>query len=929
MSAVEDTGTPALRRTALYDRHVAAGARLIEFGGWEMPVQYAAGIVEEHLATRRHAGLFDVSHMGRFVFGGPGAVPFLQFALTNNCAGLEVGEAQYTIIPTATGGAVDDAYLYRFVEDEYLLVVNAANRQKDWEHFQALLAASGSPDGCPASGGAPVPDFGPLTMQDRSEEIVMLSLQGPQSRAIVESLMEGGLLPDPWRNQLSTIRLAGTDVWVARTGYTGEPVCFEFFVPSERGSAVWDALLAAGAAPVGLGARDTLRLEAGLPLYGQEFGEDPEGHEIPIFAVPLAKLAVSLSPLKGEFVGRARLAKQQAAYKRIVHRDYSLLADLPRIIQPVALAGRGVARQGSEVFRGDGNVAADCLSPDEAAAATARGTAGEPLGWVTSGTMVPAWRVEGEGLEQRLVDEKELRPIALALVSSDVIADDRVEVDVRGKRVAGVVVDWHLRSDAPPYARPIFLGRACEEKPTAGGEIPDKVALLLSASADNHEWRQRRAINLIPSEMTASPMVRLLSISDPAFRYAEHRQAEAFYDAEVFYYQGTDFIDEVERQLIVEMRHYLACPEVETRVISGQMANTCVFSAMVEYLNRADPKSEPRRIRQVMNNHIVKGGHLSAQPMGALRDFVARDPGTDMPAVENFPMLPDNPFKMDVAETKRMLFEYRPELIIFGKSMVICREPVAEIRAFIDEQGLDTVVMYDMAHVLGLIGPHFQEPFKEGADLVTGSTHKTFFGPQRGIIGCAFKEPAERYDLWEAIQRRAFPGSVSNHHLGTLLGLLMATYEMNHFKDDYQRAVIGNAKAFARHLKEQGLDVCGDPADDYTETHQVIVRVGYGEGPEVARRLEDNDIVCNYQAAPDEEGFSAAGALRLGVSEMTRFGMGAADFGELAELMKAVIVDGTSVRDKVNALRARFLDLGYCFSSAQYRAELDRLSTLL
>jgi aminomethyltransferase len=543
--------------------------------------------------------------------------------------------------------------------------------------------------------------------------------------------------------------------------------------------------------------------------------------------------------------------------------------------------------------------------------------------------MVPAWRVEGEGLQQRLVDEKELRPVALALVFSNVIAEDRVEVDIRGKRVDGVVVDWHLRSDAPPYARPIFLGRTCEEQPAPAEDIPAKVAQLLGSAADNHEWRQRRAINLIPSEMTPSPMVRLLSISDPAFRYAEHRKAEAFYDAEVFYYQGTDFIDEVERLLAHELRAYLGCPEVETRVISGQMANACVFSAMVEYLNRADPKSEPRRIRQIMNNHIVKGGHLSAQPMGALRDFVARDPRTDLPAVENFPMLPDNPFKMDVEETRRMLLKFRPELIIFGKSMVIHKEPVAEIRAFIDEQGLDTVVMYDMAHVLGLVGPYFQEPFKEGADLVTGSTHKTFFGPQRGIVGCAFKEPEERYDLWEAIQRRAFPGSVSNHHLGTLLGLLMASHEMNHFKDAYQQAVIANAKAYATALAGTGLKVAGDPAIDYTETDQAIVRVGYGEGPEIARRLEDNDIVCNYQAAPDEEGFSAAGALRLGVSEMTRFGMGPNDFAELAELMKAVIVDGTTVRDKANALRSRFVDLQYCFSTQQYRAELDRLSTLL
>ena len=132
----------------------------------------------------------------------------------------------------------------------------------------------------------------------------------------------------------------------------------------------------------------------------------------------------------------------------------------------------------------------------------------------------------------------------------------------------------------------------------------EKVTRLLTSAADNHEWRQRRAINLIPSEMTAADGTAALG-KDPSF-HAEHRKAQAFYDAEVFYYQGTDFIDEVERLLVAEMREYLGCPEVETRIISGQMANAAVFSAIVEYLNRADPKSEPRRIRQVVNNHIVK-----------------------------------------------------------------------------------------------------------------------------------------------------------------------------------------------------------------------------------------------------------------------------------------------------------------------------------
>ena len=187
------------------------------------------------------------------------------------------------------------------------------------------------------------------------------------------------------------------------------------------------------------------------------------------------------------------------------------------------------------------------------------------------------------------------------------------------------------------------------------------------------------------------------------------------------------------------------------------MANTAVFSAMADYINRTDRKVEPRRIRMILNNHIGKGGHLSAQPMGALRDYVARDPRTERPAVINFPVRPEDRFRIDVPATLEMIGEYRPELIIFGKSMVLYREPVAEIRDFIREQGLDTVVMYDMAHVLGLIGPHFQQPFEEGADLVTGSTHKTFFGTQRGVIGSRFREEEERYALWEAVPEADLP----------------------------------------------------------------------------------------------------------------------------------------------------------------------------
>jgi aminomethyltransferase len=315
--------------------------------------------------------------------------------------------------------------------------------------------------------------------------------------------------------------------------------------------------------------------------------------------------------------------------------------------------------------------------------------------------------------------------------------------------------------------------------------------------------------------------------------------------------------------------------------------------------------------------------------MGALKDFVARDPRTERPAVVNFPVLEDDPFRIDVPAALELAREHRPELIVLGKSMVLYREPVEAFRRFLDEEGIDAVLMYDMAHVLGLAGPSFQEPFAEGADIVTGSTHKTFYGTQRGVIASRLEEHDPRFPLWRAIEARAFPGSVSNHHLGTLLGLLMAAYEMNAFRDEYQPRVIANAKAFARALAERGLEVCGDPGIGYTETHQVVVRVGYGRGAEMAGRLEENDIICNYQALPGEEGFTAAGGLRLGVSEMTRFGMQEHDFAEVADLIGAVVLEGADVRAKVRALRERFLEPRFCFDPARYEGPLRDLVELL
>lgn len=540
--------------------------------------------------------------------------------------------------------------------------------------------------------------------------------------------------------------------------------------------------------------------------------------------------------------------------------------------------------------------------------------------------MVPYFKTQGQGLSTVILEASGKRAIGLCYIDSDVLVDDTVEVDIRRQAAQG-------RDPRPAHERGRASLRPSPAVRRAGGgphrgrrrphrQGPDSAAQghrepRLAAGA----VREPDSLGEYPQPGRA-PAVR----QRPACRYAEHKKILAFYEKEVFYYQGTKFIDQVERMLAEEMRAYFGCTEVETRTLSGQMSNMAVFSALMDWKNRFDRKNEAKRLGYVMNNHIIKGGHLSAQPMGALHDYIAVDPVTEKPAVVNFPVCRDNPYKMDVEETKKLIDRYRPELIIFGKSMVLHKEPVAQIRQFVDEQRIPTTIMYDMAHVLGLIGDHFQNPFQEGAEIVTGSTHKTFFGPQRGVIGVNYKEEDLKYGLWKTIESRTFPGSVSNHHLGTQLGMLMAAYEMNQFRDAYQSAIIRNAKSFARSLKSYGLDVVGDPAIDYTETHQVIVSVGYGEGAEIAERLEQNNVIVNYQATPDEEGFTASGALRMGVSEMTRFGFEEKDFDQLASLMADCILRGREIKADVERLRAGHTEMRYCFDDAAINDALEQLA---
>ena len=442
-------------------------------------------------------------------------------------------------------------------------------------------------------------------------------------------------------------------------------------------------------------------------------------------------------------------------------------------------------------------------------------------------------------------------------------------------------------------------------------EFQARVTELARRTVRNNRWRQARCFNLIPSETTPSLLVKLCEISDPAGRYAEHRTQKG---QEIYYYQGTDFIREVEDETRREMCRFFACSEAELRPISGQMSNEIVFKAL---LRTEAATGAGRRLRRVLNNDLTKGGHLSAQPLGALFNYVDLDPATGKEAVVHFPLQRDNPYRADVERLGDVLESARPDLVIFGKSMFLYPEPVREVAAIAAQLQPRPVLMFDMAHVLGLYGA-FQEPLREGADLVTGSTHKTFFGTQRGVVVSNLDKDSPLRKLWLEIKNRAFPGSTSNHHLGTLLGLQLATLEMNAFKTEYQQAVIRNARAFAKALRDAGIDVEGDAADGFTRTHQVVIRVReHGTGEEIARRLEDNNILSNYQALPDDESFVNSSGIRLGVQEMTRFGMGEADFAVLAGYIADVVLRGRNVAEAVTGERQRFLDMQYCLPATQ------------
>ena len=323
-----------LRTTPLHDRHVALGAKMAPFGGFEMPIHYT-GILDEHRAVREAAGLFDVSHMGEFRVRGPQALDLAQRLVTNDVSTLTDGRAQYAVLCHEHGGAVDDLLVYRLAEDDLMLVVNASNIDKDWAHVSAVAEAAGLD----------------AQITNESDDVALLALQGPRAFEVFKAATGVDASDIPYYHFRSSADDVFGASWaiVSHTGYTGEPG-LELYLPPEAAGRAWDALLDAGAdlgvRPAGLGARDTLRLEAGYCLYGHELTDD---------VTPLeAGLGWVVKLDAADFVGRDRLAAQKAA-------------GVERKLVGLVVEGRGIPRAGYAI-----------TDPD-----------GVPIGEVTSGSQSP------------------------------------------------------------------------------------------------------------------------------------------------------------------------------------------------------------------------------------------------------------------------------------------------------------------------------------------------------------------------------------------------------------------------------------------------------------------------------------------------------------------------------------------------------------
>lgn len=347
------------KRTPLYDKHVALGGKIVEFAGYDLPVQYS-GVIAEHNAVRNAVGLFDVSHMGELLVAGDRAEEALNKILTNDIRGMYDGQVRYSLLPNEKGGAVDDILVYREACDKFWLVVNGANVEKDAEWVSAHL-----------------PEY--VHFENLSDAIGQIAVQGPKALALIENLVDGDNIPMKNYSFKWNVKIGGICTYLSRTGYTGEDG-FEVYCKREDTPTLYDLLLEAGkdlgVIPCGLGARDTLRLEASMPLYGHELGDDIPVNEVGLgFAIKMAK---------DDFIGKTALENHTPEYVRLGAK----------------VVGKGIVREHCDVYVGD-----------------------EKVGVSTSGTHCPTLGY----------------PVCMLRVKKE-FKDEKLFADVRGRRIELEVV---------------------------------------------------------------------------------------------------------------------------------------------------------------------------------------------------------------------------------------------------------------------------------------------------------------------------------------------------------------------------------------------------------------------------------------------------------------------------------------------------------
>ncbi len=414
--------------------------------------------------------------------------------------------------------------------------------------------------------------------------------------------------------------------------------------------------------------------------------------------------------------------------------------------------------------------------------------------------------------------------------------------------------------------------------------LPSELNKVLEITSAHNKWRRIESINLIASENVMSPLAEAVYMSDFMSRYAEGKPYKR-------YYQGVKYTDEIETLAMQLMGEITEAKYTDLRPTSGTIANAAVFRVLAQPGDKA------------VIAPVQAGAHVSHTRFGTLGAL----------GIEQIEMPYDaDKMNVDVDKAIKLIEEVKPKFIVLGGSLYLFHHPVKELAPIAHSVGAK--VVYDAAHVYGLVvGKEWPNPLAEGADFLTASTHKTFPGPQGGVIF------SNNEELYKEVSRTIFPWFVSNHHLHRLPATAVVALEMKYFGSDYARQIRKNAKALAEALVERGFKVLGEHLG-YTQSHQVAVDVrAQGGGAKAAKLLEDANIIVNKNLLPYDppSAVSDPSGLRIGVQEMTRFGMKEEEMEVIADFFKKILIDKkepSEVRKEVMEFRKNFLEVKYTFN---------------